>query len=136
MNTIDDRLSRMFGAIDTPSDFETLVMARVHAADMQSMAERANSAQTSAQQSHDTAARNLRQWYRAALRMLTLDGLGAATLLVVLMAEVPRVSPRLASNGSMYALSLIALIAAVVFIGKVAPQLDGPVPARTGQRND
>ena len=134
MNTIDDRLSRMFGAIDVPSDFETLVMARVHAADMQ-MAERPNSAQTSAQQSHDTAARNLRKWYGAALRMLTLDGLGAATLLVVLMAELPRVSPRLAGNGPIYALSLIALIAAIVFIGKVAPYLDWPVLARPERRN-
>jgi len=136
MNTIDDRLSRMFGAIDVPSDFETLVMARVHAANMQSMAERANSAQTSAQQTYDTAARNLQQWYRAALRMLTLDGLGAATLLCVLMAELPRVSPRFAGYGSIYALSLIALFAAVAFIGKVAPYLDWPVLARPERRND
>ena len=111
-------------------------MARVHAAEMQRLAEHANSAQTSAQQSYDTAARNLRQWYRTALRMLTLDGLGAATLLFVLMAELPRVSPRFAGYGSIYALSLIALIAAVIFIGKVAPYLDGPVLARPGRRSD
>jgi hypothetical protein len=112
MNTIDDRLSRLFRAIDVPPDFEARVMARVHAESVDNVEERARSARKLAQQTHDTAGRDLRQWYRAALKILTLDALGGATLLVVLIVGLPRLAPLIAAFGPSNAVALLALLVA------------------------
>jgi len=109
MNMLDERLSRALRAIDLPADFETRLMARVHAMPAPLAPERATAARAWAQQAYDAGGRELRRWRRAAFRMLTLDALGAATLLILLVIAVPRVAPRISAAGATYASLVIAL---------------------------
>lgn len=129
MKTLDERLSQALRAIDVPADFETRLMARVHAEQTARTEERVAAARTWAQQNYDAAGRELRLWRRAALRMLTLDALGAVTLLIVLMIALPRVAPRVAAFGASYAPLLIAL--GVALFG--AAILFSPLPRLRGR---
>jgi hypothetical protein len=109
MSTLDERLSRALRTADVPADFETRLMARIHTVQSMSTSERATTARTLAQQTYDAAGRELRLWRRAALRMLTLDALGAAALVTMLAIVLPRVAPLIIALGS------AAFAAAVLF---------------------
>jgi hypothetical protein len=111
MSTLDERLRHAFRTIDVPPDFETRVLARVHAAGTERLDERVTAARTWAEQSYNVARRELRLWRRAALRMLTLDALGALTLLIVLMTALPHVAPKIVTHGSNYSSYVILVIA-------------------------
>jgi hypothetical protein len=109
MNSLDDRLSRAFRAVDVPADFETRLMARVRALSKDSQKERANSARQWAQASFETTGRELQILQRAAFRMLTLDSVAVATLIIVLVLALPRVAPKLGVFGPTLVVAAIAV---------------------------
>jgi hypothetical protein len=109
MSSLDDRLSRAFRSIDVASDFEVRLMARVHAEKADGPVEHAAVARKRELEAYDTAGRNVERWRRAALRMLSLDALGGITLLIVLIAALPRLLPHFATHGASYLLTAVAI---------------------------
>ena len=118
MNTLDDRLSRAFRAVDVPADFETRLLARVHALSKdgrQSQEERADSARRRAQESLERGGQELRLWQRAAFRMLTLDSVAGATLIIVLLLALPRLAPKLGILGPTLVVAALAVAISLFF---------------------
>jgi hypothetical protein len=118
MNTLDDRLSRALRAVDVPADFETRLLARVHALDedgRQSEEERANSARRRAQESFARGGQELRLWQRAAFRMLTLDSVAGATLIIVLLLALPRLAPKLGMLGPILVVAALGVVISLFY---------------------
>ncbi len=112
MNTLDDRLSRTFRAIDVAADFDKRLLARVHALSRDSrenQAQRADAARRWARGSYEQARKELRLWRWVAFRTLTLDSVAGATLIIVLLLALLRVAPGL----GVYGLSLVVSALAV-----------------------
>ena len=109
MSSLEDRLSRAFRSIDIASDFEVRLMARVQAEKADGAAERAAVARKRELEAYDIAGRSVDRWRRAALRMLSLDAVGGTTLLIVLIATLPRLLPRFATYGAGYLLMAAAI---------------------------
>ena len=112
MNTLDDRLSRAFRTVDVPADFETRLLARVHALSRdgsQSQEERASSARRRAQESYEKGGQELRRWQRAAFRMLTLDSVAGLTLIIVVLLALPRLAPQLGMLGTILVIAALGV---------------------------
>jgi hypothetical protein len=115
MSTLEDRLARTFRSIDVASDFEVRLMARVHAEKARRAVESLAAARKREQEAYDLAGRSVDRWRRAALRMLSLDAVAGSTLLIALIAALPRLVPRFAAYGASYLLTALAMGVAVFF---------------------
>ena len=82
MSTLDERLQVLFRGLDTGPDFEARLMTRLRAESQTATAERAMRARQERER-HGRALSDLHSWRRSMLRLLTLDTLGIAFLLVV-----------------------------------------------------
>jgi hypothetical protein len=134
MNTLDDRLSRAFRAVDVPADFETRLLARVHALSkdgMQSQEERANSARRRAQESLERGGRELRLWHRAAFRMLTLDSVAGLTLIIVLLLALPRLAPQLGILGPTLVVAALGVVISLFY--SLSPSFPSPLSRGEGK---
>jgi hypothetical protein len=116
---LDRNLRALFGALDTRADFDVRLMARLRA---ESQADALARARRARQQEHARY-----QSARSMLRLLTLDTLGLAFLLVVAVAAIwPRVRPEaldlVRQHGPYLAVLLSVLIGAVPLLGMWADQ--------------
>ena len=80
---LDKRLEALFGGLDTAADFDTRLMARLRAESHTDAAQRAIRARQRERARYRQALLELQSWRRSMLRLLTLDTLGIAVLLVV-----------------------------------------------------
>jgi uncharacterized membrane protein YqjE len=123
---LDKHLQALYGGLDTRPDFEIRLMARLRVESQRETTERA----VRAQQEHARYRRavlELQSWRQRTLRLLTLDTLGVALLLLVaILTAWPHVSPAVMDTARQYgpyiALSLAILIAAVPLWGMWAEQ--------------
>jgi hypothetical protein len=129
---LDKHLQALFGGLDTRTDFDTRLMARLHAESRPDAAERAIAARQQERARYWRAVSELRSWRRSMLRVLTLDTLGIALLLVV---AVVAAWPHLGRNamdisrqyGPYIAMLLSLLIAAVPLLAMWADRTRGPI---------
>ena len=115
MSSLDDRLSRAFRSIDVAPDFDARLLARLRDAKADGAVERAAAARQRELDAREIAGRNLRHWRRTAIRMLSLDALGAGTLLVVLLTVLPRALARVTTYGAGSLLTALIALIAVLF---------------------
>lgn len=80
---LDEHLGALFGGLDTAADFEARLMARLRAESQTDTAARAVRAREQERARYRRALLELHSWRRSMLRLLTLDTLGIACLLVV-----------------------------------------------------
>lgn len=80
---LDKHLEALFGGLDTAADFEARLMARLRAESQTDTAARAVRAREQERARYRRALLELHNWRRSMLRLLTLDTLGIACLLVV-----------------------------------------------------
>jgi hypothetical protein len=115
---LDEHLQALFSGLDTRADFDTRLIARLHAESQADASERAVAARQQERARHWRAVSELRSWRRWMLRVLTLDTLGIALLLVVaVVAAWPHVGRNAMDISRQYgpymAMFLSLLIAAV-----------------------
>ena len=114
MSTLDERLSRLFRQTDAPPDFEVRLMARVRAAETDPAYQQAAREREAA--TYAAARHGLQRLRRRALRMLSLVALAAATLIIVLLAWLPRLLPKSGALGPGLVITAIALAVAGYFV--------------------
>ena len=123
---LDKHLQALFGGLDTGEDFDARLMARLRAESHTDATARAMRAQQEDAR-YRRAVLELQSWRRSMLRLLTLDTLGIALLLaVVVVTAGPRVSRDALDISHQYgryiATVLGILIAAVPLVGMWAEQ--------------
>jgi hypothetical protein len=128
---LDKRLQDLFGGLDTRADSDARLMARVRTEPHTDAAERAIRAQRERARYRRTLL-ELQSWRRSMLRLLTLDTLGIACLLVVAVVLAwPHLSRDVMDLSRQYgpyiATLLGILIAAVPLVGMWAEQSRRPV---------
>jgi uncharacterized membrane protein len=116
---LDKNLRALFGALDTRADFDVRLMARLQAESQADTLARARRARQQERARYQSA--------RSMLRLVTLDTVGIALLLVVAVVAVwPRVRPGALDLVRLYgpylAILLSLLIAAVPLLGMWADQ--------------
>ena len=129
---LDKYLQALFGRLDTGTDFDTRLMARLRAESHSDASGRVLRARQQEQARYRSAVLELRSWRRSMLRLLTLDTLGIALLLVVAVVTAwPRFSGDVMDSlrrYGPYVLTLLALlIAAVPLMGMWAEQTRKPL---------
>ena len=82
---LEQHLQALFGDLDTGADFDARLMARLRAESQSDTTERARWAQQQERARHQRAVSELLSWRRSTLRLLALDTLGIAGLLVVVI---------------------------------------------------
>ena len=129
---LDKRLRALFGGLDTGADFDARLMARLRAESQMDPTERAMRARQQERARYRRALFELQNWRRSMLRLLTLDALGIALLLVVavvtawphLRRDVMDISRQ---YGPYIVMLLSVLIAAVPLLGMWAEQTRRPI---------
>jgi hypothetical protein len=129
---LDKHLQALFGGLDTGADFDARLMARLRTESHTDMAERTMRARQQEHARYRRAVLELQSWRRSMLRLLTLDTLGIALLLVVaVVAAGPRLGQHVVNISRQYgpyiAMSLVILIAAVPLLGMWADQARRPI---------
>jgi formate hydrogenlyase subunit 4 len=128
---LNRHLQALFGALDTGADFDARLMARLRAESQTDAAERAIRARQQERERYRNALLELQSWRRSVLRLLTLDTLGIAFLLVVAVVTAwPRLNDVLDISrqyGPYLATLLGVLIAAVPFVGMWAERTRSPI---------
>jgi hypothetical protein len=126
---LDKHLQALFGGLDTGADFDARLMARLRAESHTAASERAMRTREREQERarYRRAVSELQGWRRSMLRMLTLDTLGIALLLVAaILTAWPHVSQGVMEISRQYApyiaMSLGILIAAVPVLAIWAEQ--------------
>ena len=124
---LDKHLQALFGGLDTRADFDARLMARLRAESQTTATERAVRTRERERARYRRAVSELQIWRRSMLRMLTLDALGIALLLVAAVVTAwPHVSQGVTEISRQYApyivLSVGVLIAAVPLLGMWAEQ--------------
>jgi hypothetical protein len=124
---LDQHLQALFGGLDTRADFDARLMARLRAESHTAAAERAMRTREQERARYRRAVLELQGWRRSMLRMLTLDTLGIALLLVAAIVTAwPHVSHGVMEISRQYApylaMSLGILIAAVPLLAMWAEQ--------------
>ena len=119
---LDRQLQALFGGLDTGSDFERRLMARLRAESHTAVTERTIRARQQEHVRYRRAVLELQSWRQSTLRLLTLDTLGMALMLVAAVVTAwPRLSHDFMDNsrqyGSYITVSLSILIAAVPLLG-------------------
>jgi hypothetical protein len=128
---LDRHLQALFRGLDTGADFDARLMARLRAESQKDATERAARARQERARYRRTVL-ELQSSRRSLLRLLTLDTLGIALLLVVAVVTAwPRFGPDVMDilrHYGPYIVTLLAvLIAAVPLIGMRAEQTRRPV---------
>jgi hypothetical protein len=129
---LDEHLQALFGGLDTGADFDARLMARLRAESQTDAIERLRRAQQQERARYRRAVLELQSWRRSTLRLLTLDTLGIALLLVVAIVtawpyfgrDVMDISRQ---YGLYIAMLLGFLIAAVPLLGMWAEQTRRPI---------
>ena len=104
---LDAHLRALFGGLDTAADFDARLMARLRA-DSQDATARAMRALQQERARCRRAVLELHSWRRSMLRLLTLDTLGIALLLLVaLVTAWPHFSPNVMDIWRHYALYIV-----------------------------
>jgi len=80
---LDRRLQALFGGLDTGTDFDVRLMARLRVESQTDPAERAIRVRQEERERYRKALLGLQSWRRSMLRLLTLDTLGITLLMVV-----------------------------------------------------
>jgi hypothetical protein len=124
---LDKHLQALFGGLDTRADFDARLMARLRAESQTVATQRALRTREQEQARYRRAVLELQGWRRSMLRMLTLDALGIALLLVAAIVTAwPHVSQNVRDISGQYApyiaTSLGILIAAVPLLAMWAEQ--------------
>jgi len=119
---LDKHLQALFGGLDTGADFDARLMARLRAESQTDAIERVKRARQQERARYRRAVLELQSWRRSTLRLLTLDTLGIALLLVVaLVAAWPHFGRDIVEISRHYGpyivTSLGILIAAVPLLG-------------------
>jgi hypothetical protein len=130
MSTLDERLQVLFRGLDTGPDFDARIMTRLRAESQTDAAERAMRARQERER-HGRALSDLHTWRRSMLRLLTLDTLGIAFLLVVAVVTAwPHLNPQVMDGLRQYGLQIATLLgvllAAVPLVGMWAEQYRRP----------
>jgi hypothetical protein len=129
---LDKHLQALFGGLDTRADFDARLMARLRAESQTAATERATRTREQERARYRRAVSELQIWRRSMLRMLTLDTLGIALLLVAAIVTAwPHVRQDVMDISRQYApyiaMSLGILIAAVPLLAMWAEQARRPV---------
>ncbi len=129
---LDERLQALFRGLDTAPDFDARLMARLRAESQTDAAERASRALQQERERHGRALLDLQSWRRSMLRLLGLDTLGIAFLLVVAVVTAwphlnPQVMDGLRQYGPHIATLLGVLLAAVPLVGAWAEWHRSPI---------
>jgi hypothetical protein len=129
---LDRHLQALFGDLDTGADFDARLMARLRAESQLDAAGRAVRARQQERARHRRAVVALQSWRRSMLRLLTLDTLGIALMLVVAVVTAwPHVSRNVMDISRQYwpyiAMLSVVMIAAVPLLGMWAEQSRGPL---------
>lgn len=82
-SNLDQHLQALFGDLDTGADFDARFTARLRAESQLDATERARRARQLERTRHQRKVWELQSWRRSMLRLLALDTLGIAALLVV-----------------------------------------------------
>jgi hypothetical protein len=136
MSTPDSELAKhlqaLFGGLDTSAGFDARLMARVRAESQTDAIEAARHARQQERARYRRAVLELQHSRRSMLRLLTLDTLGIALLLVAAVVTAgPRLSRDVMEISSQYgpyvAMLLGVLIAAVPLVGMWAEQTRRPI---------
>jgi hypothetical protein len=123
---LDKHLRALYVGLDTRPDFEVRLMARLRVESQREATERAARVQQERAR-YRRSVLELQSWRQRTLRLLTLDALGIALLLLVaIITAWPRLSPAVMDMARQYspyvALLLAILIAAVPLWGMWAEQ--------------
>jgi hypothetical protein len=129
---LDKHLQALFGGLDTRADFDARLMARLRAESQTAATERAMRTREQERARYRRAVSELQTWRRSMLRMLTLDTLGIALLLVAAIVTAwPYVRQDVMDISRQYApyiaMSLGVLIAAVPLLAMWAEQTRRPI---------
>jgi hypothetical protein len=129
---LDKHLEALFGGLDTAADFDARLMARLRAESQTDAGERAIRARQQERERYRKALLALQSWRRSALRLLTLDTLGIAFLLVVTVVTAwPHLNQDVLDISRQYgpylATLLGVLIAAVPLVGMWAERPRSPI---------
>jgi hypothetical protein len=129
---LDRHLQALFGGLDTRADFDARLMARLRAESQTAATERAMRTREQESARYRRAVSELQTWRRSMLRILTLDTLGIALLLVAAIVTAwPHVRQDVMDISRQYApyiaMSLGILIAAVPLLAMWAEQARRPV---------
>jgi len=124
---LDRHLEALFGGLDTRSDFDARLMARLRAEAHTGATERAMRARQQERARHRRAVVEVQSWRRWMVRLLTLDTLGVALLLVVTAVTAwPHIRTDVVDTfrqfGPYIVMLLAVLIAAVPLLGMWAEQ--------------
>jgi hypothetical protein len=123
---LDKHLEALYSGLDTRPDFEVRLMARLRVESQREATQRAMRVQQERAR-YRRAVLELQSWRQRTLRLLTLDTLGVALLLLVaLITAGPHLNPAAMDTARQYgpyiALLLAILIAAVPLRGMWAEQ--------------
>ena len=128
---LDKHLRALFAGLDTRADFDARLMARLRAESQTDATERAMRARQQERARYRRAVWELQSWRRAMLRVLTLDTLGIALLVVAVVTAWPHFSRNVVETSRQYGpyivLLLSILIAAVPLLGIWAEQTRRPM---------
>ena len=129
---LDKHLRTLFGGLDTGADFDARLMARLRAESQIDATERAMRARQQERARYRRALVELHNWRRSMLRLLTLDTLGIALVLVVAVVMAwPHVSRDVMDISRQYGPYIVTLlgvlIAAVPLLGMWAEQTRRPI---------
>ena len=119
---LDKHLKALFGGLDTRSDFDARLMARLRAEAHTGATEQASRARQQERTRYRRAVSEVQSWRRWMLRLLTLDTLGIALLVVVAAFTAwPRIGPdvmnAMRQHGPYIVMLFGLLIAAVPIMG-------------------
>ena len=128
---LDEHLQALFGGLDTRADFDARLTARLRAEAQTIATERAMRVRQERARYRRTVI-ELQSWRRSMLRQVTLDTLGIALLLVVVIVTAwPQFSGSVMDIWRQYGLyigmSLSILIAALPLLGMWAERTRRPV---------
>jgi len=115
---LDKHLRALFGGLDTRADFDARLMARLQTESRGETTERVMQARQQERARYGRAVLELQSWRRSMLRLLTLDTLAIAVVLVVAIVTAgPRLSQdvmEISRQYGPYIGSLVAVLIAVV----------------------
>jgi hypothetical protein len=129
---LDKQLRALFGDLDTGADFDARLMARLRAESQMDAAGRAVRARQQERARYRRAILELQGWRRSMLRLLTLDALGIAFMVVVVVVTAwPHFGRNVMGVSRQYgpyiAMLPAILIAAVPLLGMWAEHRRTPV---------
>ena len=120
---LDERLQALYRGLDVAPDFDSRLMARLHAESQTDAVERAILARQQERERHGKALSDLRTWRRSILRLLALDTLGIASLLAIAVVSIwPHLDPQVIDDLRQYApyiATLLAILLAAVPLSKI-----------------